>query len=87
MTIDEAIVCLLGWLIFSSLITLILVAALLYKCSRSSSPQEDPLENIHIIGLEARQEMDRAYNDFVLQHVQRLFNSCTNTSYTDTRRR
>jgi len=69
------------------LVALILIMGLLLTCLTSSPPQEDPLENIHVIGLEARQEMDRVCNDFVLQQVQHLLNSCTSTSHTDARRK
>jgi hypothetical protein len=79
---DYIIICLLTELIILlAALCLCIVVGLLLTCFTSSPPQKDPLENIRIIGLEARQEMDRIYDDFVLQQVQRLLNSCTNTSY------
>lgn len=59
----------------------VLILAILLRCQPSSSPQGDPAENIRIIGLEARQDMDQVCSDFLLRQVQHVLHSCESSSY------
>ena len=39
---------------------------------QANQPAEDPIENILLIGLDARNEMDRISGDFVAKQIQKL---------------
>ena len=77
----------MNYIIIFLLVDLIFIGGLVLTYPMDSSAQEDSLENIHLIGLEARQEMDHIYDDFVRRQVQHLLNRCTSTSHTNTNRR
>ena len=59
----------------------VLILAVLLICQTSSSPQGHPAENIRIVGLEARQDMDQVCNDFLLWQVQHMLHSRESGSY------